>query len=254
MRNILIYFSIKYQGDYFSILDAIKRKEQILEGELEKIENAKYKAITCIDNDYPYALRNSMCPPFVLFYDGDISLLSSKIKKIGVVGSRVPTKYGESVTNKVLDEALINKEYIIVSGLAKGIDAIAHKKALEHGQKTIAVLGCGVDICYPPINKDIYDEIKVKGLLLSEYPFNVSSKPNHFPSRNRIIAALSDAVLVTDAKVRSGTQITVKYALELGKDIMTVPHSILQESFCNVLLRQGAIPIINGKDIDEELY
>ena len=71
MRNILIYFSIKYQGDYFSILDAIKRKEQIPEGELEKIENAKYKAITCIDNDYPYALRNSMCPPFVLFYDGN---------------------------------------------------------------------------------------------------------------------------------------------------------------------------------------
>jgi len=254
MRNILIYFSIKYQGDYYSILEAIKKKEKIPDTELEKIQNAGYKVITCIDEDYPYALRRSICPPFVLFYEGDISLLSSKNKKLGVIGSRMPTKYGENVTKKVLDESLNSNEIIIVSGLAKGIDAIAHLKALEYEQKTIAVLGCGVNICYPSINKDIYDKIKVKGLLLSEYPFNVTSKPNHFPSRNRIIAALSDVILVTDAKVRSGTQITVKYALELGKDIMAIPHSILQESFCNVLLRQGAIPIINGKDIVEELY
>ena len=96
MRNILIYFSIKYQGDYFSILEAIKRKEQIPKEEIENISKTKYKVITCIDEDYPYALRNSVCPPFVLFYEGDISLLSSKTKKLGVVGSRYPTKYGET--------------------------------------------------------------------------------------------------------------------------------------------------------------
>lgn len=252
MRNILIYFAIKYNGDYTKILDAIKKKEQVDLEEIEKIKKQGVKAITVLDDNYPSYLKEIYAPPFVLFYEGDVSLLYQK-PRLSVVGARQATNYGKEALIKILDEVLLH-DVVIVSGLAEGIDSIAHKEALKHNKKTIAVLGTGIDVCYPKSNISLFNEIKQFGLLLSEYPSSNMGNPNNFPMRNRIISALGDALLVADAKFKSGTQITVRYALEQGKDIFSIPHSIFEESFCNLLIKEGAKPIFNGNDIIEEIF
>ena len=150
MRNILIHFAIKYNGDYIKILSAIKDKEIVTNEDIEKIKKANICALTCLDDNYPSFLREIYAPPFVLFYKGDISLLNSDM--ISVIGSREPTSYGKEVTEKVLNELFEERDVTIVSGLAKGIDAIAHEVALNNNQKTIAILGSGIDICYPKEN------------------------------------------------------------------------------------------------------
>ena len=252
MRNILIHFAIKYNGDYIKILSAIKDKEIVTNEDIEKIKKANICALTCLDDNYPSFLREIYAPPFVLFYKGDISLLNSDM--ISVIGSREPTSYGKEVTEKVLNELFEERDVTIVSGLAKGIDAIAHEVALNNNQKTIAILGSGIDICYPKENFILYKKIEERGLLLSEYPIGCSPDKKHFPLRNRIIAALGKAILVTDATCPSGTQNTVRNGLDMNKDIMVIPHSILEKSYCNYLLRQGAIPVLCGKDIVDEIF
>lgn len=250
MRNILIYFAIKYQGDYRLIMNAIKEKEKVDEEELKKIKNRNYKAITILDDDYPFELKSIYMPPFVLFYKGDISLINGK-NKLAVIGSRKPSEYGINATKKILDELFLQCEAIIVSGMASGIDSIAHLSSLEHKMKTIAVLGCGIDYCYPSENLMLKKEIEKNGLVLSEYPDKTVPNKNFFPLRNRIIAGISKAVLVTDAKIKSGTQITIRFALEQGKEIYAIPHSIFDNSFCNELIKQGAIPVLKGQDLEE---
>lgn len=250
MRNILIYFAIKYQGDYRLIMNAIKEKEKVDEEELKKIKNRNYKAITILDDDYPFELKSIYMPPFVLFYKGDISLINGK-NKLAVIGSRKPSEYGINATKKILDELFLQCEAIIVSGMASGIDSIAHLSSLEHKMKTIAVLGCGIDYCYPSENLMLKKEIEKNGLVLSEYPDKTVPNKNFFPLRNRIIAGISKAVLVTDAKIKSGTQITIRFALEQGKEIYAIPHSIFDNSFCNELIKQGAVPVLKGQDLEE---
>ena len=251
MRNILIYFAIKYKGNYFKILEALKNKEKISSQDIETIKSKKVKAITCIDKEYPSYFKQSFYSPLVLFYEGDISLLNYPMR-LGVIGSRDNSEYGAKATVSLLTQLFEKKEVLIVSGLAKGIDSIAHETALNCHQKTIAVLGSGIKNCYPKSNLHLYNLIKEQGLILSEYPFDVEPDSNNFPMRNRIISAISQKILVTDAKIKSGTQITVKYALEEGKDVFAVPHSIFDESFCNVLISQGAKPIFTGNDLIEE--
>ena len=252
MRNILIHFAIKYNGDFIKILSAIKEKETVTKEDIEKVKNLNINALTCLDDNYPVCLREIYAPPFVLFYKGDISLLNSDM--ISVIGSREPTSYGIEVTEKILNELFDIKDVTIVSGLAKGIDAVAHKTALDNNQKTIAVLGSGVDVCYPKENFILFKKIEERGLLLSEYPMGCKPDKKNFPLRNRIIAALGKGILVTDATCPSGTQNTVRNGLEMNKDIMAVPHSVLENSYCNFLLRQGAIPILSGKDIVDEIF
>ncbi len=250
MRNILIYFATKYHGDYRLIMNAIKEKEKVDEEELKKIKNRNYKAITILDDDYPFELKSIYMPPFVLFYKGDISLINGK-NKLAVIGSRKPSEYGINATKKILDELFLQCEAIIVSGMASGIDSIAHLSSLEHKMKTIAVLGCGIDYCYPSENLMLKKEIEKNGLVLSEYPDKTVPNKNFFPLRNRIIAGISKAVLVTDAKIKSGTQITIRFALEQGKEIYAIPHSIFDNSFCNELIKQGAVPVLKGQDLEE---
>ena len=252
MRNLLIHFAIKYNGDYIRVLTAIKDKEIVSSEDIEKVKKLNVSALTCIDDNYPSCLKEIYAPPFVLFYKGDISLLNSE--KLSVVGSREPTSYGVEITKKVLNELFQERDVTIVSGLAKGIDAIAHKTALDNNQKTIAILGSGIDVCYPKENFILYKDIEERGLILSEYPMGCPPDKKNFPLRNRIIAALSKAILVTDATCPSGTQNTVRNGIEMNKDIMAIPHSILENSYCNYLLRQGAIPILCGKDIIDEIF
>lgn len=249
-RDILIYFSIKYQGDFEASFKAIKEKEAVSEEEvINTISRIKGKCITFFDSEYPEALKEVFQPPLALFYYGDISLLE-KPSRIGIVGTRTPTNYGIKATEQICDRI---SDSVIISGLAKGIDAIAHQKALKSSSnKTIAVLGTGLDYCYPKENLSLYLKIKEDGLIISEYPGNTLVSKKSFARRNRIIAALSEKILITEAFPKSGTLVTLRYALELGKEIYCVPHSIFSESICNELIKQGANIVVNGVELIEK--
>ena len=250
MRRNILYFAIKYNGNYKQILKAIQEKEFVSEKDLENVESKiKCKYITLIDKDYPLFLKGIGTPPFILFYYGDISLLY-RSNKIAVIGNRTYSIYGRDMTKKVVKEL---KQYdpVIVSGLAFGIDSIAHLEALDNDMKTIAVLGGGIDYCYPLTNKDLYEQIKKKGLIISEYPNEIVPEPQNFLIRNRIIAAISDLILVTEAKYKSGTMNTVAYGLEFGKDIFAIPYLANTSSGCNYLIKQGAKLVECAKDIYE---
>lgn len=251
MNKILVYFALKYNGDFDKIFNAITSKEKCDYDEVCKTVGAlKCKYTTIIASNYPTKLKRLSKPPFVLFYYGDLSLIDKKT--IGVIGSRNYTKYGEVNTNNII-EGLVYKNYIIVSGLAKGIDSIAHKSALLNLGKTIAVLGNGVDYFYPINNLDLQNKIKEEGLLISEYPPSLSPKKENFPKRNRIIAAISDSLIVIEAKRNSGTMITVNEALNLGKDIMCIPTRNDENSGCNYLIKSGAFLIEDINDVLEIL-
>jgi len=253
-RNILLCLSLKYSGDWERIYQAICDRENLKLSEQEiDAANKKIKSqfITILDQEYPEHLRRSFKPPFVLYYYGNISLLNNIENSIAIVGSRENSDYGASITNQLAEE--LSSNYTIVSGLAKGIDAIAHQAVINRGGNTIAVLGSGIDVCYPFDNKDLYEEIKSNQLLISEYPNKCTPDSIHFPIRNRIIVALSKGVLVTEAKLRSGTMITVNYALEAGKPVMCVPERANVDSGCNALIKAGATLVETKEDVLDEL-
>lgn len=253
MKEILVYLSIVHNGNWNSIYKDILEKRQIDKIDLdEKLKNFNVNYITLLDQDYPISLKNTLKPPFVLFYKGNIKLLKSENKKIAVIGSRENTDYGKNVTENICSD-LVKENFIIVSGLAKGIDSIAHNSCLTNNGNTIAVLGNGLDIYYPKENAKLYEKIEKNGLLISEYPPNTSPNKSHFPSRNRIIAGLSEGVLIIEAKEKSGTMNTVYHALEDGKQIFCVPDRINTNSGCNKLIKEGAKLVESAKDIIEEL-
>lgn len=247
MRSILVYFSVKYNGNWKDIYQAITSKEQIDFNE-KNIVYQKYKdqVLTIIDSEYPEKLKNVYCPPFVLFYKGDISLLKETI--VSIVGSRDATSYGVYATKKIVKD-LTKFQIVTCSGLAKGIDSTVHDESLKNQIRTIAVLPCGIDKCYPKENFSLYQRIEKEGLIISEYPNQVTPFKDQIPFRNRIVASLADHLIVTEAHFHSGTMITVRYALEMGKDIYAVPYPINEDSFCNKLISDGAYLICDGKDI-----
>lgn len=250
MNDILLFFSYKYEGDSIKILQAIERKEQIdlikLE-EIKKLVGDKY--ITLLDHNYPSVFKQLSCPPFVIYYEGNISLLNKKA--LAFIGSRNNSEYGEEMVKKLI-KPILNK-YVIVSGLAKGIDGLSHRYCLEGGGDTIAVLGNGINQFYPLINKELQIEISKKGLIISEYPPFVKPNKENFPKRNRLIAALSKGIVVIESKKKSGTMITVEYALNLGKEIFCVPDLAINNSGCNQLIKMGANLVENANDICEML-
>lgn len=251
MEKILVYFAIKYGGDWDKIYKAINMKEKIDSNEVEKVvSNHGEKYLTLLNDDYPDKLKNIYKPPFVLFYRGDISLV--KEKAMAVIGSRKNSQYGKKITEELTTQ-LVEKKYSIVSGLAEGIDSIAHRTCLNNKGKTIAVLGNGLNVIYPESNKELQKEIELNGLVISEYPNNVKSNKENFPIRNRIVAGLSDAIVVSEAKRKSGTMITVARALEMGKEIFCVPYKIGEDSGCNTLIKEGAKLIETVDDILNEL-
>lgn len=207
---------------------------------------------TIFSSDYPETLKNINCPPFVLYYYGNIELVNEKT--IGVVGMRDMSEYGKQAT-KDFCIPLVKNGYVIVSGMARGVDTVAHETAIKHGGKTIAVLGTGIDYCYPKNNQKLYDQIKNNHLVVSEYPFFTTPQRKLFPFRNRIIAGLSSKILIVEARVKSGTMITAGYALEQGKDIYCIPSRYTDYQGCNELIKQGAILVRNGYDIidDEDM-
>lgn len=251
MEEILLYFSVKYEGNFQKILKALKQKEKVSPTELENTKkkiNCQYTTI--ISSDYPLALKEIMSPPFVLFYYGDLSILNQY--SIAVIGSRHPDEYGCSSTEQLVKE-LTYYNITIISGMAIGIDTIAHESAIAANGKTVAVLGSGIDYCYPKTNYHLYEKLKKQQLVISEYPASTKPQPYHFPARNRIIAGLSASILVTQANQKSGTMITVGYGLEQGKDIFCIPSRITDPPGCNILIQQGAKPVMSVNDIIEDL-
>lgn len=249
MRKVLLYFALKYKGDFNKIFEAIKEKEAVTQQQLDEVEKKiKCNYITLIDNNYPNYLKHISTPPFVLFYYGDISLLTRQ-DNIAIIGKRNNSEYAKKMCEKLVDE-LSNKNRCIVSGMALGIDGIAHKRAIKNNIKTIAVLGGGIDNIYPLKNAEIYNEIKKNGLIISEYPNTLSPEPANFLIRNRIIAAIVKDIIVVEADYKSGTMNTVSYGLDYGKEIYALPYLANSNSGCNYLIKQGAKLIETIDDIE----
>lgn len=253
-NNILAYVALKYDGDWHKMYDHIKNKVPLEEENVDEYvtEHVSTKFMTIVDENYPASLKRKVYkPPFVLFYKGDISLLNDKsYKKLSVVGSRKASRYGVSAVEKIISE--LSSDFIVISGLATGIDAAAHKAALKNGLKTIAVLGSGIDNVYPESNLSLYNDILANGgLIVSEYPNKVSPKKENFVFRNRIVAAFGQFLLIGEAYERSGTQTTLNYALQCGNSVGCVPYSIFANSVCNNYIKDGAYLIDGGKEIIE---
>ncbi|MDF2986906.1 MAG: protecting protein DprA [Eubacterium sp.] len=209
------------------------------------------KLVTVFDSQYPEKLRQIYDPPITLYYKGKfrVSELS-----IAIVGSRRTTNYG-AFSAKKLSYELGLRGVQIVSGLARGIDSIAHEGCLDAGGKTVAVLGCGLDCIYPPENHTLFENIiKTGGLILSEYPPGMPPLQYNFPARNRIISGISSGVLVVEAAKRSGSLITADYALEQGREVFAVPGNIdcAYSKGTNQLIREGAKIVLSVEDILEE--
>ncbi|HHY43144.1 MAG TPA: DNA-processing protein DprA [Defluviitoga tunisiensis] len=212
---------------------------------LKKLNQVKgLKILTYWDEAYPDLLKDTNDPPVVIYYFGDISLMKSK--KVSIVGSRKPTSYGKTVCENI---AKTLDSYTIVSGMAYGIDSIAHLNS----KKTIAVLGNGVDIVYPKSNENIYTRIKNEGLIISEYFPGTRPARYTFPYRNRIIAGLSEKTIVVEASKKSGSLITARYALDYGREVLAVPGDItrLNSYGTNYLIYSGATPIISIEQLRE---
>ena len=240
MRDNMIQAAIKYEGNYEKIALAIKNQERFVTG------RRSLEVITILDKEYPAALKQLRYPPFVLFYKGNPELLSQLA--VSVVGSRQPESYGIEMTRKIVGNC--NRKYVIVSGLAKGIDAIAHQEALNTQRKTIGVIGCGIDRIYPMENEHLYQQVSRYGCIVSEYPGFTPPRKHHFPFRNRLIAALSEKCIVTAATLKSGTMLTVNEAITLGKEVICIPYPIgsANGEGCNLLISQGASILTNAAD------
>ena len=194
--------------------------------------------ITILDETYPAKLKELRWPPWVLYYQGDLSLLNRHA--VSVVGSRNATAYGMSMVEHIVKT--IGTETVYISGLAKGIDAQVHRCAIESGASTIGIIGSGLGTVYPQSSADLYRVMGNDHLILSEYPPYVGVRKQHFPWRNRIIAALGDQLIVAQAALKSGTMITVNEAITLGRDVYCIPYPFgAQEGQgCSLLISQGA--------------
>lgn len=206
------------------------------------------KILRAGDTDFPDILTKITDPVEQLFCIGDISLLSKQ--SMAIVGSRKCSQYGKQSAFNI-GEALALNNAVTISGMAIGVDSMAHLGALKKGGGTIAVLGCGVDVCYPKKNKSLYDEICEKGLVISEYAPGIPPAPWRFPMRNRIIAAIASSVAVIEAGEKSGAAITALRAAEIGTDVFALPGNItsLYSVGTNRLIRDGARIITSVDDL-----
>lgn len=220
---------------------------------LKKYSAQNIRCITITDPEYPALLKNIYDPPWVLYTKGDHRLLNNK--SVSIVGTRTPTSYGIKAT-KVLCKPLVEEGWTIVSGLAKGVDALAHKEAILYGGKTVAVLGSGFYHIYPKENCYLASDIANNHLLLSEYNPFIKPHRAHFPLRNRIVSGLSFGTIVIQAKERSGSFITADQALSQGREVFAVPGSIFEECSkgTNKLIQLGAKLVCSAKDVTSEIH
>lgn len=218
----------------------------------EGLENKKIKFVSIESKEYPEKLRHISEYPYGFYYSGDISRINNM--SVAIVGARNCTNYGRDIAKRLAFELGANGINVI-SGMARGIDGESHIGCINAGGTTYAVLGCGVDICYPRENIDLYERIIENGALISDYPIGTAPAGWQFPLRNRLISGLADKILVVEAREKSGSLITVNYGLEQGKDIYAVPGRIcdtLSEG-CNRLIKEGAGIVLTAKDMVDDI-
>lgn len=206
---------------------------------IEQLLQKKIRICTLEDTIYPEKLRDIVDSPYLLYYYGALPQID--IPSVSIIGARMCSEYGKEMARKFAGE-LASKGVQIVSGMASGIDGLSQKAAMEAGGQSFGILGCGVDICYPTSNRELYEKLKMAGGVISEFPPGEKPLAQNFPRRNRIISGLADIVLVIEAKEKSGTAITVQMALEQGKEIFAIPGRNIDplSKGCNRLIREGA--------------
>lgn len=247
---------------YFNTIEFLKakeievilksRKEWEIDREYEKLKEKKIQMFVYGKEGYPAKLSVIAAPPYAVFVKGELP--SETLLSAGIVGARTCSSYG-ALTAGRLAKSLAQNGVQIISGMARGVDGIAQREALQNGGKSYGVLAGGADICYPQENFELYMDLILKGGIISEQPAGIKPLPQYFPARNRIISALSDILLVVEAREKSGSLITVDMALEQGKDVYAVPGPISSDLSrgCNRLIRQGAGIVLSESDLLEEL-
>ena len=213
-------------------------------------EFLRFPSFSILDKAYPEYLREIYNPPVLLFYQGDINLLS--MEKIAFVGSRACSEQGIASIQKIIKE--LGNQFVVISGLARGIDTACHLAAIKNGARTISVIGTGLDVSYPRENWQLQAFIAQNHLIITEYGPGEQPLRYHFPDRNRIIAGLSRGVVVTEAKRRSGSLITCERAMESGRDVFAIPGNISDglSDGCHHLIQEGAKLVYQGQDILSE--
>jgi DNA processing protein len=231
----------------------IKAKKQAdLSQELKLIEQGQIKLITIFDKAYPFNLRHISSPPILLYLKGELQ--PEDAISIAIVGSRNPTFYGRMMAERLASE-LAGRGITVVSGFARGIDSAGHRGALKAGGRTLAILGNGIDIIYPPENRNLAREIQASGALISEFPLTSPPLKRNFPRRNRLISGLSLGVIVVEAAEKSGSLITADFALDQGREVFAVPGKInsYTSKGTHNLIKQGAKLIDSSEGVIEEL-
>ena len=223
-----------------------------LDAEMERLERYRVKVLTWNDPAFPPRLREIYDVPPVLYVRGELT--AEDEWAIATVGTRRATIYGREVTERIVSD-LARSKITIVSGLARGIDSVAHRAALDAGGRTIAVFACGLDVVYPPENLQLAQAIMERGALVSDYHLGTTPKAENFPRRNRIMSGLSLGVLVTEAGEGSGALITANLALEQNREVFAVPGSVLSPASrgANRLIQDGAKLVRDANDVLEEL-
>lgn len=218
------------------------------ESELRRAKQLGLTVICPDDGEYPEWLRHIPNPPVILYIKGDPEVLAEP--GISIVGSRAASSYGLQMAETLAGQ-LASQGITVISGLAQGIDSAAHRGALKGGGRTVGVLGCGLDLVYPPENRALFDTIPNQGALVSEYPLGTRPDGFRFPARNRIISGLSRGVVVVEATLKSGSLITANLALEQGREVFAVPGRAdsLKSAGCHHLLQQGAKLVVSAADI-----
>ncbi|EST90436.1 DNA protecting protein DprA [Vagococcus lutrae LBD1] len=237
----------RYRANFIASIHSLKEHLDVFQ---EKFADDHF--ISLFHSDYPKRLLEIYNPPLGLFYQGDLSLL--RRTNLAIIGARDCTAYGKRVVENLVPE-LIREDMVIVSGLARGIDSIAHRTCLENGGSTIGVIGCGLDCYYPRENQLLQEQVANEHLLISEYRQGTKPLKHHFPARNRIIAGISHGICIIEAKERSGTFITAECALNEGRDVFAVPGGCLQEHSlgCLKIIQEGAKCVYRPQHIIEEM-
>lgn len=228
-----------------------QKKSGGLQEEYCQLEEKQIRLVLREEPEFPEKLRKIPDPPYGIFYRG--ILPESMQPSVAVIGARECSEYGRFVAEE-LGRYLGSRKIQVISGMARGIDGVSQQAALSAGGVSFGVLGCGVDICYPSQNRGLYEQLQVSGGLISTYAPGIQPMPAFFPPRNRIVSGLSDAVIVIEARRKSGTLITVDMALEQGKDVYVVPGRITDRlsDGCNRLLTQGAGVFLSPESFLEE--
>ncbi len=235
------------------ILNGLKEKNWLdsLEDQAIKAAKSGIRSILINQENFPERLKEISGCPLVLYYRGEKYLeIMKQPYFVTIIGTRTPTAYGRTVTEQITAD-LAKSQVVVISGLARGIDGIAHRAALKANGMTIAVVGNGPDRPYPPEHADLMTKIAQEGLIISEHPPGTPPRRQHFPARNRILSGLADAVAVIEASSDSGTMITASFAGDQGRDVFAVPGSILSpfSQGCNQLIRDGAAVLESAQDL-----